>query len=265
MNIFIHELKTYRKSTIIWTVALIGIASMYLFVYPAFAKDITGLTKLLEGYPEMVKKALGFTVNTFATLTGFYSLVITFVTLCGSIQSMNLGLSILSRETADKTADFLLTKPVSRVTIVTAKLLAALFLIVITNLIYLAATIMISSAVSTSEFSLKIFILISLILFFVQIMFMALGVLVSVLAKKIKSVISISLSTVFAFFIMYMFGSVLGEETIRYLTPFKYYDPNFVVQHAGYELRFAVIEVLFVIAAIATSYVVYSRKDIHAV
>jgi ABC-2 type transport system permease protein len=265
MNIFIHELRTYKKSTIIWIMALVGLIAMYLFVYPAFTKDMASINKLVEGYPDVVKKAIGLTVGSFTTIIGYYTLTISFVLLCGAIQAMNLGLSVLSKEAADKTADFLMTKPVSRVKIITSKLLAALTLITITNIIYMICAVCITKIVSTDQFDIKRFLMISATLFLVQIMFMSLGVIISVLAKKIKSVISISLSTVFAFFIISMFGSVIGEETVRYITPFKYYDPSYIMKNAAFELKFLVIEILFVMLTISISYFVYSKKDIHAV
>lgn len=265
MNIFLHELKAYRKSTVIWAFSLVAMTVFFMSVFPAFTKDADEFLKLLESYPEGVRKALGVSLETITSLLGFYSYVFMYVVLCGSIQAMNLGTSILSKETREKTADFLLTKPVTRSQVVTSKLLAAVVSLVITNIIYVAAAAMTASAVSEKPFDMKIFLLISLTAFFVEMMFLALGIFVSVIARKIKSVLPISLGTVFGFFILNMFGSVLGEEAIRYLTPFKYYDTAYIMKHAGYETSFIIIEIIFITAAIFASYVIYSKKDIHAV
>jgi ABC-2 type transport system permease protein len=96
-------------------------------------------------------------------------------------------------------------------------------------------------------------------------MFLALGVVVSVVAGKIKSVISISLSTVFGFFIVSMLGSVIGDKAVRYISPFKYFDLVYIVKNAAYETSFIIIGLLFVITSIAASYLIYVKKDIHAV
>jgi len=212
----------------------------------------------------VVKKLLSIYVESLSTLEGFYSFVFVYIVLCGAIQAMNLGVSIVSKEVRDKTADFLLTKPVSRVEILTSKLLAALAALVMTNIIYLAITVPMTLTVK-SAFSMKIFLMISATLFFVQLIFLALGVIVAVMARKIRSVISISLSTVFGFFIISMLGSVIGEKAIRYISPFKYFDLAYIVKHAAYETSFMIIELIFIIVAIAASYLVYVKKDIHAV
>jgi ABC-2 type transport system permease protein len=177
---------------------------------------------------------------------------------------MNLGTAIVSKEVRDKTADFLMTKPVSRINIMTSKLLAAFTALVITNIIYLGLTILAAVAI-VGEFSLKIFFMISITLFFVQLMFMALGFMISVIAGKIKSVISVSLSTVFGLYILGSLESIIGEERVRYFSPFRYFDPAFIIKYAAFESSFIIVGIVFIIAAIACSYLIYLKKDIHAV
>lgn len=265
MNIFLHELKAYRKSTIIWTCSMAAVAILFLSLYPAFSKDVEGVTKMFQGYPEAVRKAIGLSLESFTTMLGFYSFTFGYIMLCGAIQAMNLGTSIVSKEVRDKTADFLLTKPVSRTQILTAKLLGILVSIVITNIVYLIIAITMAITVKTGNYNLKIFIMISLTLFFVQLMFLSLGVIVSVILPKIKSVIAVSLGTVFGFYIINMFGSVIGEKAVRYITPFKYYDAAYIVKNGSYEAVFVIIEIVFVVATTFASYKIYSKKDIHAV
>jgi ABC-2 type transport system permease protein len=111
----------------------------------------------------------------------------------------------------------------------------------------------------------KAFLMISITLLFVQIIFAALGIIVAVLAGKIRSVIAVSLSTVFGFFILNMFGSIIGEKAVRYITPFKFFDYGYIVKNTSYEAPYIIVGAIFVIAAIAASYLVYTKKDIHAV
>src|SRR5881392_3004815 len=117
MNIFLHEVKIYRKSTIIWTVSLILVVGFFMALYPAIANDAEQFNKLLEGYPPAVRKAVGVSIDSITSLLGFYSYVFMYIVLCGSIQAMNLGISIISKEVQEKTADFLFTKPVTRTAI----------------------------------------------------------------------------------------------------------------------------------------------------
>ncbi|MBZ9689630.1 ABC transporter permease [Clostridium estertheticum] len=265
MNMFLHELKAYRKSTIIWTVSLSVLVVFFLSMYPTFSKDVEAFKKIMEGFPEPVRKALGLSVDSMSSILGFYSYTFLYLTLCGAIQAMNLGTSIVSKEVREKTADFLLTKPVTRSKVMTSKLLAALTCLIITNAIYLVVASIMASIVKTSNYSYKIFFMLSITLFFIQLIFLSLGVIISVVASKIKSVLPISLGTVFTFFIIGMFSSSTGDAAIRYITPFKYFDTSYIMKNSNYEVSFIVIEIVFIILAISASYFVYSKKDVHAV
>jgi ABC-2 type transport system permease protein len=265
MNMYLHELKAYRKSTIIWTVSVVALMVFFMSLFPGLTKDTDQFKKLLEAYPVGVRKALGISLGSITSLLGFYSYTFTYVVLCGSIQAMNLGTSILSKEVREKTADFLLTKPVTRKQIVSAKLLAVVTSLVITNVIYIATACITASAVSEKSVDFHTFILISVTAFFVELMFVALGFFISAWVSKIKSVLSISLGVVFGLFIITMFGSALGEKTVRYFSPFKYYDTAYIIKHSSYEASFIIIEIVFIIAAIVASFMIYSKKDIHAV
>ena len=265
MNIFFHELKAYRKSTIIWTVSLILVTLLFMSMFPAFARDAEEFKKLLQGYPEGLRKAIGLNLENLFSILGFYCYALSFITLCGAIQAMNLGTSIVSKEVREKTADFLLTKPVTRTTIVTSKLLAAFSSLVITNIVYIAAAAIIASQVKTEDFSLKLLILLSLTVFFIQLIFLALGIILSVVVPKIKSVLTVSLSTVFAFYFLGMLSATSGEEGKRYLSPFKYFDTAYILKHSAYETSFMITGLIVIVVAICASYFVYTKKDIHAV
>jgi ABC-2 type transport system permease protein len=265
MNIFLHELKAYRKSTIIWTCALIAIAAIYLSIYPAIAKDAASFKKMIEDYPEVVRKAMGLTVDSFTSLIGVYSFTFLYITLIGSIQAMFYGISIISKEARGKTADFLLSKPVSRQTVMGAKILAATASLVITNIVYFTAASIIASSVATESYSTKIFMMITLTLFFVQLIFMSLGIIIAVVMPKIKNVLSITLGTVFGFFFISMFGSVIGDKLVRYITPFKYFEPAYIIANSSYELVYCILGLIIIATTLALSFIFYYKKDIHAV
>jgi len=265
MNIFLHEMKAYRKSTIIWLVSLVGIMVFFMSMYPSFAKDAESMTTMLKGYPESIRKVFSLDLENFFTILGFYCYLLTFIVLAGAIQAMNIGVSIVSKEVREKTADFLLTKPVTRTTILTAKLLAAFVSLLITNVIYSGAALLMASQVKVEDFSSKVFLLLSLTLFIVQLLFLAMGIVISVVARKIKSVLTVSLATVFTFYFIGTLGGITGDETIRYFSPFKYVDTAYVMKHSGFEVSYLMVGVVLLAVAIFASYYVYSKKDIHAV
>ncbi len=259
MNMFLHELKSMRKSAAIWTISLIALSALFLSIYPNVAAEAEEFKKLLANYPPAIRAMLGINIDNIASLLGFYSMIFSFITLGGAIEGMNIGISILSRESRERTADFLLVKPVSRKSIVSAKLMAGLTTIVYTNIAFYVVTLLIANAVKTADYSNKLFFMINLTLLFLQIIFMAIGMIISVFFKKLKSVLPISLGVVVG---LYMVGAL---NFTRYISPFRYFDITYIINNAGYEASYLVTAAVIVVAAIISSYIIYIRKDIHAV
>ncbi|MGI8383446.1 ABC transporter permease subunit [Robertmurraya sp. P23] len=265
MNIFLHEVRAYRKSTIIWTVSLIALVLFFMSLFPSFAKDAEQVNELLKTLPEALRKAVGIEIGSFTSILGFYSYVFMYIALCGAIQAMMIGASILSKEVREKTVDFLLTKPVSRSTIIVSKLSAAFVSIAITSLSFILCAYFIASYVKTENFNEQAFFLLSFSLFFVQVMFLAIGVIASMLLPKLKSVLSLSLGVVFAFFFIGMFGSTVGEASVRYITPFKYFDSMYIIKNSQYEWSYLIVGLVWIVAALVASFVIYTKRDMNAV
>lgn len=262
MNIFVHELKAYRKSTLVWAFSLIAIVALFMSMFPSISKEIVEFKKLLEGFPEPVRKALGLEIDSFGSILGFYSYLFVYLTLCGAIQAMHIGTSIVSKEVRDKTADFLLTKPVSRTTILTAKLLAALTTLVITNVVFLISARIMVAQVNAESYSVKSFWMISMTLFFTQLIFLSLGIILSIVFPKIKSVLTVSLGTVFTFFIIGLLVSTTDDGVKRYLTPFKYFDSAYIIENSSYEISFMLAGIGIIVISLIASYIIYMKRDI---
>lgn len=266
MNMYLFELKSMRKSTIIWTCALIALAALYLSIYPSMANEAADFKKLLSSYPAPVRAMLGINLDYVTSILGFYSMIFSFITLCGAIQAMNLGVSILSKETRERTADFLLVKPVSRAAIITAKLMAACTMILATNIVFYAASSMLANTINTSNLDQKLFFMVNLTLLFIQLIFFAIGMVVSVFFKKLRSILPISLGVVFG---LYMVGALLATgknaDVVRFISPFKYFDFTYIIRNASYEAPYLIAGAVIIAVAVAASYMIYIKKDIHAV
>jgi len=264
VNIFWQELRYYRRSTLIWIAVLCLLVFGFLSIYKSFALDVETTKGLLAAYPPAVLAALNLKIEIFFTVYGFFGYLLTFLWLTGSIQAMNLGVSVLSKEISGKTADFLMSKPVTRVRILTEKLAAALTLIILTNICYLVVALSAARSFATSGLDTGLFLLIAVTFFFVQVFFLCLGFLLGAAVPKIKTVISLTLPIVFTLFIISAFGSVIGLKEIDYITPFKYFDVSYIYYHHAFEPRYMWVLGGFVLVTLVTSYVVFLRKDIQA-
>ena len=263
MNVFIQELKSGWRSLLKWSLSLAGFASLYLLFFGAIKNDLQVFDDVMKGLPPIAQAALGYVFDSLGTITGFYSFVFAYIVLCGAVQAMNLGVSAIGRETGGRTADFLLSKPVTRNSMMVQKTLAILVQLVVTNVIYLAITITVAYS-QQNEADLRRFIMLTATLFFTQAVFAALGLLYGTVVEKVKSVIAVTLPTVFGFFIVGMIGSIIGENNARYLTPFKYFDPAHIIRDGTYETGFALVALGVTVVAVAASFVIFTKKEIYA-
>ena len=266
MNIYLFEVKSLRKSTFIWVCSMLALAALYLSIYPSVAKDAADFRKLLGNYPPAVQAMLGINLDTIASVNGFYSMIFSFILLCAAIQAMNMGIGVFAKESKNRTSDFLLVKPVSRTTILSSKLFAVFTMVVITNAVFLLAVVGMVKLFISEQFDEDVFLLMNLSLFFIQLIFVAIGMVFAVFFKKLKNTIPLSLGVVFGF---YLIGALLAvgkeEETLRFLSPFKYFDVTYVLDHHSYEVSYLLLSIIIIVLSVTVSYVVYNKKDIPTV
>jgi ABC-2 type transport system permease protein len=265
MNVFRQEIKMNLKTALLWILVLCTLGLVFMSFYPIIQTDMKTFLKLMDNFPPALKAVMGIVTETFSTPLGYYSFALTFVVLSGAIQAMNLGVGIVSKETRDKTADFLLTKPISRRGILNAKIAASIVLLTTTGLVYSVFTGFVISAFAKGDIDVRKYVLLSLTIFFSQIIFYSIGLLVSVSARKIKAVLPVSLAIVFFFYALSAFAVTSESDKLRYITPFQYFKPEFIIQNGHYETAYLITGIAIVILSVLASYVWFCKKDVHSV
>jgi ABC-2 type transport system permease protein len=86
--------------------------------------------------------------------------------------------------------------------------------------------------------------------------------LISLLPKKIRSVTPFSMGMVFGMYLLNAFGGMLGDVTLEKVTPFKHFDPNYIIRNGSYDLPLVLISVSVIILSLAGSYFIYARRNI---
>ena len=264
MIVFRREVASYRCSTYIWILSLSAIAIVYLLMFPAFTSDIEVAKKAISTIPEVLQEAVGFSLSNFFTIYGFFGYIMSFVALAGAVQAMNLGVNIISKEESGKTADFIFTKPISRFKILTSKIVAGFWLIIATNIVFSAVSLLVSILISKTDFNAYTFLLLALTLFLIQSIFFSLGILSALIIPKIKSAISVTLPTIFAIYIIGSLGAVLGSDISRNFCPFRYFETNFIIRYNNYDVKYLIIGLVIILLSLLISYLIYFKKDMKA-
>lgn len=263
MNIYFHELKSYTKSILIWSVSIFLIILVYLAAFWSIADDLTQVNDLLASFPEELLIAFGMTDLNFGSILGMYGLVFLFVQICLAIQASNYGISLVSIEEREFTADFLMAKPVSRVRIMTTKLLAAFTALTITNLAVWISSFSIINYLNDGpaiDNQALILLLSSIVIF--QLFFLTVGMLISLLMKRVRSVTPLSMALAFGMYVVSAFGGMLGDDTIDIISPFKHFEPNAIIKTMAYDLPLVMISVAAILLSVPLSYLLYQRRNI---
>ena len=253
------------NSVITWSFAVGVLIFIYLSIFSSIAVDAKLFNEMMASFPEELLIAFGMTDIDMSTILGFFGLIFLFIQICLAIQAANYGFSLVSVEETDLTADFLLAKPVGRTKILTSKLLAAITGLTITNLVvWISSFVFLRMYSDGRQFETKpvLYLLLSVAVF--QLFFLTVGMLISLLVKRVRSVTPYSMALVFGLYVLNAFGGMIGEDKLEILSPFKHFEPNYILTHAAYDLPLAWISVAAIIFSVVGSYVLYSKRNIRS-
>ncbi len=265
-TIFNHEFNSRLKSVLVWGGSMVLLLLIFFSIYPSFSSQVAILNEMLAKFPPQLLEAFGMTHIDFSTIVGYFAFMFTFIQLCLAIQAANYGVGLVSVEETDLTADFLMTKPVSRMQVMNSKLLAAISNLLVTDVIVWVSTFIFIAAFRGShpvETGKLILILISLLLF--QLFFLAVGLVISLIVRRVRSVTPYGLGLAVAAYLINGFSGVFGDVKLEYITPFKHFDPAYIAVNGAYNTPLVMISVVVIVIAMLVSYWRYLRRDIHAV
>ncbi|WP_461205301.1 ABC transporter permease [Clostridium sp. DL1XJH146] len=266
MTIFKYEFKLYVKSIIIWSLAVWGMLFMCMAIFPSFSADTAMVEKMMENYPEEMLKAFGMNSGvSLSTVLGYFIFIYAFIQLFLAIQASNYGFSCLSIEERELTADFLMSKPVSRTNIIISKFLAALLALTITNLLVWAGTFLSIELFRDGKAydAGKVMLLLGTNVLF-QLFFLSVGMIISVSVKRIKSVLSYSMALAFGLYMLNSLRSIFGGELLGIISPFYHFDPAYILDKGEINLPMVGVSIFVIIVSIGISYVLYNKRNIHS-
>jgi ABC-2 type transport system permease protein len=264
MNIYKHEFIMNLRSVITWSVSIAILILVFMSLFSGFSADTALLNEMLAKFPKQLLIAFGMSNMDFSSILGYYGIIFLFCQICLAIQAANYGFALVSIEERELTADFLLAKPVGRKKILTSKLLSALTGLTITNIVvWISSFAFISIFGKGREYEVKSLVLLLLSIVIFQLFFLSVGLVVSLLVKRIRSITSFSMGLAFGMYILNAFGNMIGEDNLELISPFKHFEPNYILKNAAYDLPLVSISLVVIIVSIVASYVLYSKRNIH--
>jgi ABC-2 type transport system permease protein len=262
MNIYIRELKAYRKSTLFWCLGVVFLIAATMAKYQGLgtAGDFSAMMNMM---PPAVLAIFGMNLLDFGKASGFYGVAYLFLALMAAIHAVLLGSGILSKEERDRTSEFLFVKPVTRAQVITAKALAALTNVVLYNLATMASSVALVNRYGNGEDVTGYILLLMAGMFLLQLIFLAAGLAAAAVTSRPKAASGIAAGFMLATFLL---SSIIDINTdlspLRFLTPFKYFDPKEL--HASMRLSAGYVALSAALAAAFTTaaYMLFKRRDL---
>lgn len=262
MTIYIKELKQSFRSLCIWTASIAFMMLVCILLFPEMKSEMDSVSDLFANMGGFTA-AFGMDKLSFGEIMGFYGIE------CGNVLSIGggffaalAGISVLANEEKERTAEFLLTHPVSRFSVVSQKLLSVLTQVVVLNLVVVGVSL-ISAAVVGEEFEMKEFILLHIAYLLMQLEISCICFGISAFIRR--GSIGIGLGLALALYFLNIVCNISEQaEFLRYITPYAYADASSVISEDKLDIGLIAVGAVIAVIGAAVGFFRYLKKDISA-
>lgn len=260
MTLMIFELRRNRISLTVWTAAIALLLLICLVIFPDMKGQVNELNAAFSSMGEFTA-AFGMDRLNFGELMGFYGLE------CGNILGIGggffaayIGVSALAGEEKNRTAEYLLTHPVSRSRIVFEKLLSILCQILILNAVSILTSLTVIHAIGESP-AMKEFLLLHAAYLLLQAEIAAVCFAVSAFLRRSGVGAGLGLAAIL-YFLNIIANITEDAQWLKYITPFGYAEAADIITEGSIDPLAAAIGCCVTAAGTAAAFIVYNRKDI---
>lgn len=260
MTLFFHEIKRNRLSLIIWTSVISFMLAVCVFIYPEMKGQMNEMTDMFADMGAFTS-AFGMDELNFGEFMGYFGVECGNVLgLGGALFAAILGISALAKEEKDKTAEFLLTHPVSRIRITVSKLASVLAQIFILNFCVAAVTLLSVAAVGEgADVGKMLLLFLAYFLLQIEIGCVTFGISAFMSSGSLGIGLGVGIMTYFINIISNLTDSL---EFLKYITPFAYTEGGYIINNTAFEWKYMLSGAAITAVCLAAGFIKYSRKDI---
>ena len=261
MTLVKHQLRQGKTSLLIWTAAIGFLLAICIFLFPEMKGQMDSVSDMFSSMGSFTE-AFGMDRLNFGTLIGFYAVECgNILGLGGAFYAALCAAGILSKEEKDKTAEFLLTHPVSRKRIMTEKLIAVLVQITAMNIMIYAISVG-SIAVVGEAIPLKEISLLHLAYYLLQLELAGICFGISSFLRKGSAGVGLGIAAMM-YFLNLIANIADVAEFLKYITPFGYCEGADIVANGRLDGVMVAVGAVIGLGGIMAAYLKYTKKDIH--
>ena len=261
MTIFKQEIKSQKIAIAIWSLSIGLLIAMCVLMYPDMESQMDGVNEMFSSMGNFTQ-AFGMDQLNFGTLVGFYAVEGgNMLGIGGAFFAAIVAISALMKEEKERTAEFLLTHPVTRTRVITEKFLSTFAIIIILNAVVLGCTVL-SIVMIDEEIFWKELLLFQLAYLLMQFEIAGICFGISAFIRKSGAGIGIGLAA-----LMYFLNIVANisedAKALKYVTPFGYTEGKDIINDGELKLEYIIPGMIIMVIGIIAAYVKYTKKDIH--
>ena len=260
MTVFKLELRQGKTALIVWTAAIGFLLAVCIFLFPEMKGEMVTLTSVFASMGSFTA-AFGMDRLSFGELSGFYAIE------CGNILGLGgaffaalTAVNVLAKEEKDRTAEFLLTHPVSRGRVLAEKLCAVLAQITAINAVLLALSLGCMAAIG-EDIPWRAVLLLPLGYFLLQTELAGVCFGISAFIRRGGPGIGLGLAAAM-YFLNLISNLSSSAEFLRYVTPFAYCEGADIISSGTLDTALVLLGLGYAVAAAAAAFLHYTRKDI---
>lgn len=263
MNLFWREMKASRKSLIIWVVGIVAMVGAGMGKFAGLSGSGEAMSALMSDLPEGLQAVMGLGGLDISTVTGYYGMLYLYLIIMGAVHASMLGANALAKEERDKTAEFLLVKPISRMKILLIKLAAVVMQTIIFNVVMTGSSIAFVAPYADGGASAVVGDIVRLMLgmLLVQLLFASVGMAIAASGRNPKRAGALSAGIMLlTFFLSVAIDLSGGIDALSFLTPYKYFAATDVLSD-GLNPTYIALSIGIMLAAVAITITGYRRRD----
>ncbi len=265
MNIFKRELRAGLKPFIFWTIGLFLLVFAGMVKFTGVSAGGASINDVIAQFPRVVLATIGLVGVDIETLGGYYAILAYYALVSTSIYGIHLGSAAVNRESADKTYEFVFTKPRTRSFILKSKLAAGYVYLVVYSILNCIFSL---GALAVMDFGVDInqaVLLFSLSIFFIGTLFFSIGTFCASMINRVERGAMVgNLIFLLSFVLAIGYDMLENGGLLRLITPLKYFLPAELLE-GNFSLLYALITALMSAILLYLAFDRFNKKDLNAV
>lgn len=260
MTIFKQEVKSQKLSISIWSLSIGLLIAMCVLMYPDMKPQMSDVSEMFSSMGNFTQ-AFGMDQLNFGTLLGFYAVEGgNILGIGGAFFAAITAITALMKEEKERTAEFLMTHPVSRTRVITEKLISVFAIILILNaVVFICSAGSVIAIKEEADWTVITLIHVAYLLMQLEIA----GICFGISAFLRKSGLGLGIGIAAMMYFLNIVANISEDaKVLKYITPFGYTEGADIINDAALKTEYIIPGMVLMIIGIIFAYVKYTKKDI---